>query len=73
MKTIKLLNAMQEITKMCGQLEVPAVESEIKEAYLLAESECGSLPVESKGECTIIQLPLKAPDSIDTVVVLEID
>jgi len=56
-----------------GQLEVPVVESEIKEAYLLAEPERGRLPVESEGGHTIIKLPLKVPDPIDTVVVVEIE
>jgi len=56
-----------------GQLEVPSVEGEIKKAYLLADPERGSLPVESKEGRAIIQLPLKAPDPIDSVVVVEID
>ena len=56
-----------------GQLEVPVVESEIKEAYLLAEPERGSLPVKSEGGRTINKLPLKVPNPIDTVVVVEIE
>ena len=56
-----------------GQLEVPSVEGKIKKAYLLADPERGSLPVESKEGRAIIQLPLKAPDPIASVVVVEID
>ena len=56
-----------------GQLEVPSVEGEIKKVYLLADPERGSLPVESKEGRAIIQLPLKAPDPIASVVVVEID
>lgn len=40
---------------------------------ILTKNICGSLPVQSEEGRTIIKLPLKAPDPIDTVIVLELD
>jgi alpha-L-fucosidase len=55
-----------------GQLVVP-LQNKIKQAYLLADSNQAALSVTPSDHGTMISLPAQAPDSIDTVVVLEID
>jgi len=56
-----------------GRLEVPWLRSEVKKAYLLADKRCHALPVDRLGKDRLaISVPEKAPDAINTVVVLEI-
>ena len=56
-----------------GNLEVTGVKQGINKAYLLADKKRAKLPVRRKGEDKIvIRVPNNAPDTIDTVVVLEI-
>ena len=54
-----------------GQIEVPAFDREIKKVYPLADPDRKSLKFESKENRTLIHLPDKAPDPIDTVLVVE--
>jgi alpha-L-fucosidase len=57
-----------------GRLEVPWPRSEVKKAYLLADKEPRSLPVDRLDENRLaVSVPEKAPDAINTVVVLEIE
>ncbi len=54
-----------------GQLFVPAT-NEVRRAYLLADPERRELPSSRSAGGIRIELPARAPDSIDSVVVLEI-
>jgi len=55
-----------------GKLHVPGVKSGVKKAYLLADKKRASLKVvRGDGDNFVVSVPAKAPDSIDTVVVLE--
>ncbi len=54
-----------------GELLVP-LGNKIKQAYLLA-SPAKKLSVKSTGKSAVIKIPLKAPDKINTVVVLEFE
>ena len=56
-----------------GQVKVPAFENKVAKAYLLADPMYGNLEVKSEGECVLIKLPARAPDPIDTVVVVEVE
>jgi len=55
-----------------GKLVVPGLENEVGRAYLLADAN-RALEVTRAGERIVIDLPQKAPDPIDTVVVLAIE
>lgn len=56
-----------------GKLEVPGLKDKVKKAYLLIDKKRAKLPVACEDEDKIIvSLPPKAPDEIDTVVVLKI-
>jgi len=54
-----------------GKLEVSGIESSIGKAYLLAKKRAG-LKVAAEDGKTVIDLPEKAPDPINTVVVVEL-
>jgi alpha-L-fucosidase len=57
-----------------GKLEVAGLKNNVKKAYLLADKKEAKLPVESQGnEKVVITVPSKAPDSVDTVIVLQIN
>jgi alpha-L-fucosidase len=57
-----------------GRLEVPWLRSEVKRAYLLADKKRRTLPVDRLSvDQLVIGVPEKAPDAINTVVVLEIE
>jgi len=56
-----------------GVLKVSYVSKEVKRVYPLADPKHGELEFKRKGEDIVISLPDKAPDPIDTVVVLEIN
>jgi alpha-L-fucosidase len=57
-----------------GKLEVSGLKNKIKKAYLLADKKEAKLPVGSQGnEKVIVTVPSKAPDSVDTVIVLQIN
>jgi alpha-L-fucosidase len=56
-----------------GRLEVPGLRNEVKKAYLLADKSHGTLPVNRLSEDRlVVSVPEKAPDPVNTVVVLEI-
>jgi alpha-L-fucosidase len=57
-----------------GKLTVPNLKNKVTKAYLLADTKHPSLPVKhiSENEVTIT-IPEKAPDPINTVIVLEIE
>jgi alpha-L-fucosidase len=56
-----------------GQLMVPGLENPVQKAYLLARADGAPLEVTRSGDQTLLRVPAKAPDPIDTVVVLEIE
>lgn len=57
-----------------GRLKVPDLRSEVKKAYLLADKKRRSLAVNRLDENQlVVSVPEKAPDAINTVVVLEIE
>jgi len=56
-----------------GRLVVPGLLSEVKGAYLLADSQKRALQVTRRGESVEVAVPAKAPDPVDTVVVIEIE
>ncbi len=55
------------------KLTVSRVGKEVKRAYLLADPSHGGLEFKQEGEDVVVSVPGKAPDLIDTVVVLEIN
>jgi alpha-L-fucosidase len=57
-----------------GKLEVSGLKNNVQKAYLLADKKEAKLPVESQGnQKVIVTVPSKAPDSVDTVIVLQIN
>jgi alpha-L-fucosidase len=57
-----------------GKLEVSGLKNQVKKAYLLADEKQAKLPVEHQGnEKAVIAVPSKAPDLVDTVIVLKIN
>lgn len=54
-----------------GQLFVPNFGSDIKKAYLLKDSKKKVLNVKKAGDNHIFSIPLNAPDSISTTIVVE--
>jgi len=55
-----------------GKLEVPCPKEKVKKAYLLADKSVGLSIYFRKQDKATIAVPTKAPDEIDTVVVLEV-
>jgi len=55
-----------------GKIEVVGLENKVKKAYLLADKKQAGLAVSQDEDNIVISVPEKAPDAIDTVVVLEI-
>ena len=55
-----------------GKLRISGLRNTIEEAYLLADKKHKKLIVSRKDDEVALQVPLKAPDAIDTVVVLRI-
>jgi len=56
-----------------GKLKVSRVGKEVKRVHLLADPNHGELKFNQEGKDVVISVPDKAPDPIDTVVVLEIN
>ncbi len=56
-----------------GRLVVPGLLSEVKSARLLADLQARPLDVTRRGESVEVAVPAKAPDPVDTVIVLEIE
>ncbi len=57
-----------------GRLEVSGLKNKVKKAYLLADEKRAKLPVERQSNGKIvIKVPSKAPDSVNTVIVLQIN
>ena len=56
-----------------GKLRVPGLQNDVTKAYLLADSARAMLKTTSAEKEVVVSVPAKAPDAIDTVVVLEID
>jgi len=54
-----------------GRLRVPGLRNEVRNAYLLSDFRV--LQTERDGDDVIVRLPGRAPDPIDTVVVLNVD
>jgi alpha-L-fucosidase len=54
-----------------GTLRVPGLRANVTGAYLLANSSRAALPITAQPDALLIQGPRRAPDPIDTVVVLE--
>lgn len=55
-----------------GRLILPGISNQTKEAYLLSDPNKTQLNVERKGDGLEIYLPSSAPDSISSVIVLDI-
>jgi alpha-L-fucosidase len=55
-----------------GKLEVAGLKNKVKRAYLLADKKTKLAVARESNETVVINVPEKAPDPIDTVVVLEI-
>jgi alpha-L-fucosidase len=55
-----------------GKLEVAGLKDQVRKAYLLADEKRAKLPVTRSGDGVVVTVPEKAPDRINTVVVLEI-
>ncbi len=53
-----------------GKLELPLAKASIDKAYALADKQHNELPVQSVSEKVTVYLPEKAPDAIDSVLVL---
>ncbi len=56
-----------------GELVVPGIYNQAKAAYLLADTDKSSLSVVRREDALAIAVPTAAPDSINSVVVLEIE
>jgi len=56
-----------------GKLLVPGLQNRVKKAYLLADVNRDPLEAATVGDNVTVKIPAKAPDPIDTVVVLEIE
>jgi len=54
-------------------LEVALPQANVRKAYLLADKKRTKLPVTSGGDEVVVSLPNDAPDSIDSVIVLELN
>ena len=55
-----------------GSLEISAKAGKVAKAYLLTDAAHAPLGVEATAAGTVVTLPAKAPDAIDSVVVLEV-
>ena len=56
-----------------GKLIVPGILNQAKQAYVLSDPKHASLIVGRKEDALVISVPIKAPDAINSVVVLDID
>ncbi len=56
-----------------GTLVVPGIYNKPKQAYLLADSKKATLKVSRKEDSLVIEVPAQAPDSIDSVIVLDVE
>ncbi|HUV41434.1 MAG TPA: alpha-L-fucosidase [Sedimentisphaerales bacterium] len=54
------------------QVQVPELTGKVKNAYLLADRKRSKLAVKSACNGVVINIPVKTPDIIDTVIVLEV-
>jgi alpha-L-fucosidase len=54
-----------------GKLEVSGLNKTVKKAYLLADKQHSALPVSEDENKVAITVPSQAPDSVNTVIVLE--
>jgi alpha-L-fucosidase len=56
-----------------GKLTVPGILNKSKQAYLLADPNHSAVAVTRNEDALVISLPTKAPDAINSVVVLDVD
>jgi len=56
-----------------GKLEVPSLKGKVNRVYLLADEKRRNLEVKGRGDGVLIKLPAKPLDSVDTVIVVEIE
>lgn len=56
-----------------GRVEVPQIEEKIKRVYLLTDPNQEKLRVKRENKSVLIEVPVRAPDAVDTVVVVEIE
>ena len=54
-----------------AEFELSKVEGKVKKAYLLADAKHTSLKMKQSGDKVTVVLPAKAPDAIDSVLVME--
>jgi len=56
-----------------GKLEAALAQADVRKAYLLADKKRTKLPVTCGADTVTVSLPKDAPDSIDSVIVLELN
>jgi hypothetical protein len=57
-----------------GKLEVSGLTNKVKKAYMLADKKRAKLPVNRQSkDKVVISVPSKAPNPINTVIVLQIE
>jgi len=54
-----------------GKLEVPGLKDQVRKAYLLADKKHARLPLTRSENGVVVAVPANAPDTINSVVVLE--
>jgi alpha-L-fucosidase len=55
-----------------GKLVVPGIFNEVKKAYLLADAQKNALDVVRNEDALVVNVPAKAPDTINTVIVMDV-
>jgi len=56
-----------------GKLIVPGIYNKAKQAYLLADSKKAALKVGRKEDSLVLEVPARAPDPLNSVVVLDVE
>jgi alpha-L-fucosidase len=56
-----------------GRLVVPGLFNSVDKAYLLADPRRAALPTEREEDAVVVRVPVLAPDSINSVLVLELN
>jgi alpha-L-fucosidase len=54
-----------------GTLEVPLADAQVEKAWLLADRKRTALPVQAGAEALTISVPGEAPDTVNSVIVVE--
>ncbi len=54
-----------------GSFELSKVSGKVKKAYMLADAKHASLKLKQSGDTVNVTVPVNAPDTLDSVLVLE--